>query len=167
MDFNSQETMGLHGSGVIFRDGVGESQFNQVLNFELSQVIEACKFLDEAWNPKFLVIVAQKNHHTKFFQPGSPDNVPPGTVVDNKICHPRNYDFYLCAHAGMIGTSRPTHYHVLLDEIGFPQMIYRSLCTHFLMFISGAPLLFLLCKPCMQLLQSAMCTWLLPRLDSS
>ncbi|CAL5190388.1 unnamed protein product [Lathyrus oleraceus] len=104
---------------IIFRDGVSESQFNQVLNIELSQIIEACKFLDDTWNPKFTVIVAQKNHHTKFFQPGAPDNVPAGTVVDNKICHPRNYDFYMCAHAGMIGTSRPTHYHVLLDEIGF------------------------------------------------
>ena len=77
-----------------------------------------------------MVIVAQKNHHTKFFQQGSPDNVPPGeayslfdachlvpllwlskliiffyyagTVIDNKICHPKNNDFYLCAHAGMI-----------------------------------------------------------------
>ncbi|CAJ2651952.1 unnamed protein product [Trifolium pratense] len=104
---------------IIFRDGVSESQFNQVLNIELDQIIEACKFLDEKWNPKFVVIVAQKNHHTRFFQTNSPDNVPPGTVIDNKICHPRNYDFYLCAHAGMIGTSRPTHYHVLLDEIGF------------------------------------------------
>ncbi|KAL9458514.1 hypothetical protein AB3S75_007390 [Citrus x aurantiifolia] len=104
---------------IIFRDGVSESQFNQVLNVELNQIIEACKFLDEKWSPKFAVIVAQKNHHTKFFQSGSPDNVPPGTVVDNKVCHPRNYDFYLCAHAGMIGTSRPTHYHVLFDEIGF------------------------------------------------
>ncbi|XP_027346753.1 protein argonaute 4-like isoform X2 [Abrus precatorius] len=104
---------------IIFRDGVSESQFNQVLNIELDQIIEACKFLDENWNPKFVVIVAQKNHHTRFFQSGSPENVPPGTVVDNKICHPRNYDFYLCAHGGMIGTSRPTHYHVLLDEVGF------------------------------------------------
>lgn len=25
-----------------------------------------------------------------------------GTIVDNTICHPRNNDFYLCAHAGMI-----------------------------------------------------------------
>ncbi|XP_073106962.1 protein argonaute 4A-like [Elaeis guineensis] len=25
----------------------------------------------------------------------------------------------MCAHAGMIGTSRPTHYHILLNEIGF------------------------------------------------
>ncbi|KAJ7964879.1 Protein argonaute like [Quillaja saponaria] len=104
---------------IIFRDGVSESQFNQVLNIELDQIIEGCKFLDEKWSPKFVVIVAQKNHHTKFFQPGSPDNVPPGTIIDNKICHPRNNDFYLCAHAGMIGTTRPTHYHVLLDEVGF------------------------------------------------
>ncbi|KAK9282596.1 hypothetical protein L1049_010813 [Liquidambar formosana] len=104
---------------IIFRDGVSESQFNQVLNMELDQIIEACKFLDEKWSPKFMVVVAQKNHHTKFFQARSPDNVPPGTVVDNKVCHPRNNDFYLCAHAGMIGTSRPTHYHVLHDELGF------------------------------------------------
>lgn len=104
---------------IIFRDGVSESQFNQVLNIELDQMIEACKFLDEKWNPKFVVIVAQKNHHTKFFQNGAPENVPPGTVIDNKVCHPKNYDFYLCAHAGMIGTTRPTHYHVLLDEVGF------------------------------------------------
>ncbi|KAI3739534.1 hypothetical protein L2E82_29941 [Cichorium intybus] len=44
----------------------------------LDQIIEACKltkFLDEKWNPKFLVIIAQKNHHTKFFHPRSPDNV--------------------------------------------------------------------------------------------
>uniref|UniRef100_A0A7N0SX97 Argonaute 4 n=1 Tax=Kalanchoe fedtschenkoi TaxID=63787 RepID=A0A7N0SX97_KALFE len=104
---------------IIFRDGVSESQFNQVLNIELDQIIEACKYRDERWSPKFTVIVAQKNHHTKFFQPKSPDNVPPGTVIDNKVCHPRNNDFYLCAHAGMIGTTRPTHYHVLYDEIGF------------------------------------------------
>lgn len=25
----------------------------------------------------------------------------------------------MCAHSGMMGTSRPTHYQVLLDEIGF------------------------------------------------
>lgn len=25
-----------------------------------------------------------------------------GTVIDNKVCHPRNNDFYMCAHAGMI-----------------------------------------------------------------
>ncbi|KAL6850463.1 hypothetical protein ACP4OV_021090 [Aristida adscensionis] len=106
---------------IIFRDGVSEREFNQVLNIELAQIIEACKFCDETWFPKFTVIVAQKNHHTRFFLPRNNDvvNVPPGTVVDTGICHPRNYDFYMCAHAGRIGTTRPTHYHVLHDEIGF------------------------------------------------
>lgn len=63
---------------IIFRDGVSESQFNQVLNIELNQIIEACKFMDEQWDPKFLFIVAQKTHHTKFFQANSEANVPPG-----------------------------------------------------------------------------------------
>ncbi|XP_020224237.1 protein argonaute 4B [Cajanus cajan] len=116
---------------IIFRDGVSESQFNQVLNFELSQIIEACKHFDEKWEPKFALIVAQKNHHTRFFLADPPQtphrgrpspaqlNVQPGTIIDKNVCHPRNNDFYLCAQAGMIGTTRPTHYHVLHDEIGF------------------------------------------------
>ncbi|KAK1433730.1 hypothetical protein QVD17_10645 [Tagetes erecta] len=104
---------------IIFRDGVSESQFNQVLNIELEQIMEACKFLDETWKPKFVVIVAQKTHHTKFFQTKSDYNVPPGTIIDSQVCHPKYNDFYLCAQNGPIGTTRPTHYHVLLDQIGF------------------------------------------------
>ncbi|XP_011626455.1 protein argonaute 4A isoform X2 [Amborella trichopoda] len=105
---------------IIFRDGVSESQFTQVLNIEVDQIIQACNYLEDGYRPKITVIIAQKNHHTRFFQrDSSNDNVPPGTVVDSGICHPRNYDFYLCAHAGPIGTSRPVHYHVLMDEIGF------------------------------------------------
>ncbi|CAH8383294.1 unnamed protein product [Eruca vesicaria subsp. sativa] len=104
---------------IIFRDGVSDSQFNQVLNIELDQMKKACKFVRDNWNPRFTVIIAQKNQHTKFFQANSNDNVPPGTIVDRRICHPHNNDFYLCAHAGMIGTTRPTHYHVLYDEIRF------------------------------------------------
>uniref|UniRef100_A0A5B7CCF5 Argonaute 4 n=1 Tax=Davidia involucrata TaxID=16924 RepID=A0A5B7CCF5_DAVIN len=119
LDFYSSSGQKKPTQIIIFRDGVSESQFNQVLNIELDQIIEACKSLDEKWSPKFTVIVAQKNHHTKFFQAGSPDNVPPGTVIDSQVCHPYNNDFYMCAHAGMIGTTRPTHYHVLFDEVGF------------------------------------------------
>ncbi|KAK1295823.1 Protein argonaute 16 [Acorus calamus] len=104
---------------IIFRDGVSESQFNQVLNVELIQILKAYQHMGDCDPPKITLIVAQKNHHTKLFQANSPENVPPGTVVDSKVVHPRNYDFYMCAHAGMIGTSRPAHYHVLIDEIGF------------------------------------------------
>ncbi|KAL3652627.1 Protein argonaute 16 [Castilleja foliolosa] len=105
---------------IIFRDGVSESQFAQVLNIELNQIIKAYQHLGETDFPKFTVVVAQKNHHTRLFQASASENVPSGTVVDTKVVHPRHYDFYMCSHAGLIGTSRPAHYHVLLDEIGFP-----------------------------------------------
>jgi len=45
--------------------------------------------------------------------------VPAGTVVDTSICHPHEHDFYLQAHAGIQGTTRPVHYHVLADENQF------------------------------------------------
>ncbi|PPR86684.1 hypothetical protein GOBAR_AA34006 [Gossypium barbadense] len=50
---------------------------------------------------------------------GSPDNVLHGTIIDNKVCHPKNNDFYLGTHAGIIGITRKTHYYVLLDQAGF------------------------------------------------
>ncbi|KAG8503549.1 hypothetical protein CXB51_001493 [Gossypium anomalum] len=95
---------------------IGLASLNQS---SFDQVIEACKFLDEKWNPKDCGYCCTKNHHTKFFQQGSPDNVLHGTVIDNKVCHPKNNDFYLGTHAGMIGITRQTHYHVLLDQARF------------------------------------------------
>lgn len=136
---------------------MSESQFSQVLNVELNQIIkvmlyhlfsldffffvnlfnrnfamQAYQYMDQGPIPKFTVIIAQKNHHTKLFQENTPDNVPPGavlscfntsdlraiylppigfdealslrtgTVVDSGIVHPRQYDFYMYAHAGPI-----------------------------------------------------------------
>ena len=42
-----------------------------------------------------------------------------GTVVDRVVVHPSEYSFFLNSHAGIQGTSRPAHYHVLLDENRF------------------------------------------------
>lgn len=47
---------------------------------------------------------------------GKAYNIPPGTTVDVGITHPTEFDFYLCSHAGIQGTSRPSHYHVLWDD---------------------------------------------------
>ncbi|PPS07398.1 hypothetical protein GOBAR_AA13254 [Gossypium barbadense] len=47
------------------------------------------------------------------------DNVLHGTVIDYKVCHPKNNDFYLGTHTGMIGITRQTHYHVLLNQAAF------------------------------------------------
>ncbi|CAA0818079.1 Protein argonaute 4 [Striga hermonthica] len=104
---------------VIFRNGMSTSQFDQTLEVEMGQILKACDFLEEKWRPKFTVIVSQRHHHTKFFDANSKANVSPGTIVDSKVCDLDCNNFYVCAHAARIGTLRPTHYHVLLDEIGF------------------------------------------------
>lgn len=40
-------------------------------------------------------------------------------VVDNGIAHTVENDFFLLSHSGIQGTSRPAHYHVLLDQNEF------------------------------------------------
>lgn len=129
---------------IFFRDGVSETQFNKVLKEELQAIRAAClKF--KGYKPAITFLVVQKRHHTRFFLNDknqasgggscSEENIPPGTVVDTVITHPREFDFYLCSHWGMRGTSRPTHYHVLWDENHFRsdelQKLIHNLCYTF------------------------------------
>ncbi|KAL6195909.1 hypothetical protein ACLB2K_031526 [Fragaria x ananassa] len=57
-------------------------------------------------------------------------NIQQGTVVDTEICHPTEFDFYLYSHAGIQGTSRPAHYHVLYDENSFTADSLRVLTNN-------------------------------------
>ncbi|KAK1397485.1 hypothetical protein POM88_007348 [Heracleum sosnowskyi] len=58
---------------------VSESQLSQVLNKELDQMIKAYQRVREENIPKFMLIVAQKNHHAKLFKAGGVrENVPLG-----------------------------------------------------------------------------------------
>eukprot|EP00267_Zea_mays_P046129 XP_020398475.1 protein argonaute MEL1 [Zea mays] len=90
----------------------------------MDAIRKACASLEEGYLPPVTFVVVQKRHHTRLFPEvhGRRDmtdksgNILLGTVVDQKICHPTEFDFYLCSHAGIQGTSRPTHYHVLYDE---------------------------------------------------
>ncbi|KHG10190.1 Protein argonaute 4 -like protein [Gossypium arboreum] len=65
------------------------------------------------------IIIFQDGVSEYQFNQGSPDNMLHGTIIDNKVCHPKNNGFYLGTHAEMIGITRQTHYHVLLDQAGF------------------------------------------------
>eukprot|EP00250_Pteridium_aquilinum_P007883 c17510_g1_i1 orf=331-3054(-) len=141
---------------IYYRDGVSEGEFEAVLNNEFEAIKKACVSL--GWGsglhngqnddsqvkrsragdslPKVTVIVVQKRHHTRFFPKDNKrtknGNILPGTIVDSVICHPTHFDFYLCSHFGIKGTSRPAHYHVLKDENGFTvdqiQRLTNDLC---------------------------------------
>lgn len=51
-----------------------------LLSSYLLFIQQAYQHLGETMIPKFTVIVAQKNHHTKIFQANAPENVPPGPL---------------------------------------------------------------------------------------
>lgn len=119
---------------VVFRDGVSEGQFDMVLNEELSALKRAV--FNDDYRPRITLVVAQKRHQTRLFlEKVGQGNVPPGTVVDTKIVHPFEFDFYLCSHYGRIGTSKAVRYCVLWDENSFSsdqlqELIYK-LCFTF------------------------------------
>lgn len=141
-----QEVEKLPNRIVFFRDGVSETQFHKVMQEELQSIRHACERFPD-YKPLITFAVVQKRHHTRLFpfpgetDPSSPqnnflyENIPPGTVVDSVITHPKEFDFYLCSHWGVKGTSRPTHYHVLWDENQFTsdelQKLVYNLCYTF------------------------------------
>ncbi len=91
---------------IYYRDGVSESQFEQVLNHELSKLLKGCD--QKGFKPKVTFITVQKRHHTRFRPKDTNDprvnrkgNIPPGTTVDTHVVHPTDFDFYLCSHEGI------------------------------------------------------------------
>uniref|UniRef100_A0A670J052 Argonaute RISC component 1 n=1 Tax=Podarcis muralis TaxID=64176 RepID=A0A670J052_PODMU len=123
---------------IFYRDGVPEGQLPQILHYELLAIRDACIKLEKDYQPGITYIVVQKRHHTRLFcadkneRIGKSGNIPAGTTVDTNITHPFEFDFYLCSHAGIQGTSRPSHYYVLWDDNRFTadelQILTYQLC---------------------------------------
>ncbi|KAJ0348669.1 hypothetical protein COL154_013722 [Colletotrichum chrysophilum] len=109
---------------VIYRDGVSESQFTQVLEVELPMIRKACDQLyPPKQRPKLAIIVSVKRHQTRFYPASEQNmdtksrNIKNGTVVDRGVTQARTWDFFLTAHTALKGTARPAHYTVIMDEI--------------------------------------------------
>lgn len=108
---------------ILYRDGVSESQFVQVRQYELKQMKRAFEHF-APYEPKLSIVVCGKRHHTRFYPTKQEDaaddgNPLPGTVVDRGVTLAYEFDFFLQAHGGLKGTTRPTHYFVVHDENGF------------------------------------------------
>ncbi|UJR24794.1 hypothetical protein I4U23_006169 [Adineta vaga] len=109
---------------VFYRAGVDDGAFQKVLDNEVRAIQQACKELyGHNPLPKICFTIVKKRHNTRFFvydkQSNQTNNVQPGTVIDTDIVSPNGFDFYLNSHAAIQGTSRPSLYHVLYDDIGF------------------------------------------------
>jgi eukaryotic translation initiation factor 2C len=110
---------------IIYRDGVSEGQFGEVVYQEVVKIKKAFRSIcPEGEMPTMTYIIVTKRHHVRFTPVNQQDgdrkgNVLAGTVVDSGLSHPYEFDFFLNSHPGLQGTSRSAHYHVLMDEHDF------------------------------------------------
>ncbi|KAN0062034.1 Protein argonaute [Thecaphora frezii] len=129
----------LPSSVIVFRDGVSEGQYQSVLDNEVFALKAALREVDpKASAVKVTYVICGKRHHVRFFAERGQDtdgrsgNLPAGTVVDRDVTSPYAFDFYLQSQAGLVGTTIPAHYVVLMDENGFSsdalQRTVNSLC---------------------------------------
>ncbi|XP_055692716.1 protein argonaute-2 [Lutzomyia longipalpis] len=121
--FYKKERKGLLPHTILYyRDGVGEGDFQRVLNLEFQAIRQGASRLGDKYKPNIVFIVVQKRHHTRFFpgksgiSVGKNNNVPPGTIVDTKIVPMQQNQFFLVAHQAIQGVAKPTKYCVLVDE---------------------------------------------------
>jgi eukaryotic translation initiation factor 2C len=128
---------------IVYRDGVSEGQYRTVIEQEYPCFKKAFDKLygAEKKHPKISIVVVGKRHHTRFYPTQEADtdgrtgNPKPGTIVDRGVTGEKLFDFFLLAHQGLQGTSKPAHYVVLKDEIklGADQLqnLTHSLCYTF------------------------------------
>ncbi|TFK29440.1 argonaute-like protein [Coprinopsis marcescibilis] len=111
---------------LVYRDGVSEGQFKTVIDEELPAIKQSFRKYDgqKPYMPTLTIVICGKRHNTRFYPTNQADaddngNPRPGTVVDRGVTSVYHFDFFLQAHGGLQGTTRPTHYFVVHDEIGF------------------------------------------------
>ncbi|EMC99396.1 hypothetical protein BAUCODRAFT_65525 [Baudoinia panamericana UAMH 10762] len=124
---------------LFYRDGVSESQYEALRNYEIPQIKQAFKwaqeYLESKRKPerkpsdhdfKLIYVVVGKRHNTRFYRLNEEDkirgrknnpNLKPGFVVDTVITHSHSFDFYLQSHNPIVGTGRAAHYFVLKNNM--------------------------------------------------
>ncbi|PPR83082.1 hypothetical protein GOBAR_AA37630 [Gossypium barbadense] len=96
-------------------DGVRESQFNQIL----IKLLRLASSLTRSGTLKIVVIVVRKTIIPIFFSRDLLTMCYMVLSLTTKYAIQRTMIFYLGTHAGMIGITRQTDYHVLLDQARF------------------------------------------------
>lgn len=124
---------------IVYRDGVSEGQYNDVLTYERAAFVEAFNAIygDRSKHPKLMMCIVGKRHHIRAYATnlrdtdGRTGNLTAGTVVDRGITHPTRHDYYLQAHGVLQGTGRSAHYDTLQDEIKFSADALQNFTQNF------------------------------------
>eukprot|EP01039_Chlorochromonas_danica_P003414 gene3414-3741_t len=142
---------------VVYRDGVADNQFHEVLEKELAAYKDALN--QRGYNEdsvQIALVICQKRHHTRLVYDSQEHgylNPCVGLCVDARtaqfqdkeaqkkkegeadevgsISSPGLNEFYLNSHAAVLGTSKPCKYTLIYDEIGI-KMTELELLTFWL-----------------------------------
>ena len=114
---------------VMYRDGVGHSNHQKVLDIEVTKMRKAFASFGEDYQPKLTVITVNKRIHQRFWlnKGRQKDNPPPGTVISEKVTRPNLYDFFLISQSVRQGTVSPTLYNVIMDEVSLSASMTQKL----------------------------------------
>ncbi|CAF3544099.1 unnamed protein product [Rotaria sp. Silwood2] len=138
LKYNQEVNKRLPTKVIFYRDGIDDGQFSKIIAEEIPAIRKAFDRMygEKSNHPLLTFIVVKKRHNTRFFKHDQVENTKInmliGTVIDTKIVHPYQYNFYLNSHKALQGVNRPSLYHVLLDEIEFTtdelQLLTYYLC---------------------------------------
>jgi len=130
---------------ILYRDGVSDGQFDQVIRLEIPAIKGALLVLGhDPAKVKIAAVVCQKRHNTKLaFEEVTPNGVEfinscPGLVVDGSspqsVCSPHINEFFLNSHVAIQGTAKPSKYALIYDEVGL-KMAELELMTYWLTYL--------------------------------
>jgi len=102
---------------MFYRDGVALNQFDALKETEVPQIFQACREEGgDAYQPMLTFIVVQQRTPARFATPQR-EQVTAGTVINEDIVGADGKDWYMVSQHGLKGTARPTHYHIIHDDV--------------------------------------------------
>lgn len=127
---------------LVYRDGVGESQFDMILENELTSIQDAVAMQKNHSGVKIAFVVCQKAHHARFACETRDGfaNLCPGVVIDGSssnedgVTSTKMNEFYLNSHTAIQGTGKATKYSLIYDEINM-KMIELELLSYWLTYM--------------------------------
>ena len=104
---------------IMYRDGVGKGQLNEVREKEVALILKHLKELfGENKTPKLAYMVLTKRINDRFFSQskGKVMNPNGALIVEEQVVNNEGFDFYMVAQSVFRGTATPTHYEFLYND---------------------------------------------------